>query len=75
MATLTYWYAQNLSDSDCYSVTAKTKKAAIQKIKDMHWCSFEPVQKRTIQYTDAFDLFAQVSGEGGGASCGTLSGV
>lgn len=71
MAKLTYWYAERLDDADCYSVIAKTKREALAKVAESsHYADFGPVEKRTIYYGDAFDLFDQVTSEGGGRSSG-----
>lgn len=71
MAKLTYWIAKCEDDSDCYSLIGKTRKD-VQAQLDEHWNRerfAEPV-KLTITYRDAFDLFEQVTNEGGGRSCG-----
>jgi hypothetical protein len=66
---LTYWYAECLTDSDCYSIIAKTKRRA-NELREGRERDFGPVEKRVIDYADAFDLFEQVSGEGGGRGAG-----
>lgn len=67
---LTYWYAECLDDSQCYSAIAKTKKAVIAHVAEHLHTKFGPVEKRELEYRDAFDLFEYVTGEGGGRSCG-----
>lgn len=67
---LTYWYAQRKNDSDCYSIIAKTKKEAQAKVDHIGAECFEPVEKRTIDYADGFDLFEMVTSEGGGRGYG-----
>lgn len=70
MATLTYWYAQCLDDSECYSIIAKTKKEANAKRAADAAGRYAPVVKRTLEYKDAFDLFYWSTSEGGGRGCG-----
>lgn len=70
MATLSYWYAENLSDNDCYSIIAKTKKAAVAAVAENSHAEFAPVERRVIHYKDAFDLFEQATAEGGGRGAG-----
>ena len=65
MATLTYWVATRTDDSDAYSIIAKTKKEAQRQLSEAYG-KFDPIEKRTIYYKDAFDLFDQATCEGGG---------
>lgn len=62
---LTYWYAENKRDRDCYSVVAKTKKEAQAQVQALGVDRFEPVEKRTLEYTDGFDMFELLTSEGG----------
>jgi len=61
---LTYWYAQNLSDSNSYSIRTKTltqcKAERAGQEED-----FAPPVKVTVEYRDGFHLMKQISGEGG----------
>lgn len=70
MATLTYWVAACITDSDVYSVVAKTKKECIEKLSspDNQHNKFEAPIKREVYYKDAFDLMDFLTGEGGGRS-------
>ena len=68
---LTYWYAQCLTDSDCYSIRERTKKAAMAEIAersegDTQWGEdhFGPLQKVTVEYNDGFELMWLCAGEG-----------
>ena len=63
---LNYWIADNLRDSSCYSIRAKTKKAVNAQLGEI-WnpADFDPARKVTIIYSDAFDLALQLLGEGG----------
>jgi hypothetical protein len=76
MAKLTYWVAERLDDSRVYSLIGKTKKEVVELVKEwsasegIYRIEFGPVEKRVIEYRDAFDLFDQVSGEGGGRLAG-----
>ena len=64
---LNYWIAESLDDSACYSIIARTKKDVIAKLAALSDPdSYGPVEKRTIEYADAFDLFDKVTGESGG---------
>ena len=67
---LTYWYAERLNDADCYSVIAKTKREARYLVMTRGPDGYGPIEKRVIEYLDAFDLFEQVSSEEGGRSAG-----
>ena len=73
MAKLVYWYAECLNDADAYSVIAKTKKAALAELANRNAERFGEVEKRTITYRDAFDLFDWCTSEGGGRGCGAAS--
>ena len=70
MATLTYWYCERTTDSDCYSIIAKTKKEAQAMRQEQGEQYYEPPVKKTLHYKDAFDLFDWATGEGGGRGCG-----
>lgn len=66
MPKLTYWVAACRSDAPCYSIIGKTRKsvkAQLDSADDPD--DFEKPVKRVIHYTDAFDLFEQVTCEGG----------
>lgn len=65
MMKLTYWVAPCLNDSDVYSIIAKTKREC-QRLAEEHGGSFGAVEKRSIYYKDAFDLFDQATCEAGG---------
>lgn len=67
---LVYWYSRCRNDSDCYSVIAKTKKAAEAEVDQRGSKNFDPPEKREIYYESAFDLFELSTGEGGGRGCG-----
>jgi len=72
MAKLTYWYAERLTDADAYSVITKTKKEATALVAKERPGTYGPVEKRVIQYRDAFDLFDWVTSEHGGRGCGSI---
>jgi hypothetical protein len=65
MATLTYWVATRTDDSDKYSIIAKTKKECQRQLSEAYG-EFDPIEKRSIYYKDAFDLFDQATSEAGG---------
>lgn len=69
MAKLTYWYAECIGDSNCYSIVTKTKREA-EALRAKSPEFWEPVEKRTIHYKDAFDLFDWSTSEGGGRGMG-----
>lgn len=73
MATLTYWYCERTSDSDVYSIVAKTKRDAQAMRAAQGAGDYEPPVKKTLAYADAFDLFAWATGEGGGRGCGSTA--
>ena len=66
---LTYWLAQQHDDHECYDIVARTRKEAIAQMSESRR-EFEPPVKREIRYKDAFDLFEQLTGEGGGRRYG-----
>lgn len=86
MATLTYWVAPCMTDSNCYSIIAKTRKEVAAQIAaldlvpnaDGDFCKayndgtlremadYGRIEKRTVHYRDAFDLFDLVTSECGG---------
>jgi hypothetical protein len=82
MSKLTYWTIQHQTDADCYSPIAKTKNELYKLLLDLDVDledfrkpdgTFQ-VEKRIITYEGAFDLFDQVTDEGGGrSSAGILS--
>jgi ribosomal protein S18 len=68
MAKLTVWIAEQYSDSQCYNIVARTRKAALEQIAERDWVKFEQPKKVEIDYKDAFDLFEYVTSEAGGRS-------
>jgi hypothetical protein len=70
MARLIIWIAAQNQDSGAYNLISKTKKGLLDKISESKISSphmiFEEPKKTVIQYKDAFDLFDQCTGEGGG---------
>lgn len=70
---LTYWVAERIGDHQCYSVIAKTKREAQRLVAVGGVENYEPIVKRAIEYTDAFDLFEYATSEGGGRNCGSLA--
>lgn len=67
---LTYWVAYCRHDSECYSIIAKTKKECAKLREERGEEYYDKPQKATIYYKDAFDLFDQATGEGGGRALG-----
>jgi hypothetical protein len=70
MANLVYWYAQCLDDADAYSIVAKTKKEVKAQLADRNDSRYGPIERKVLQYRDAFDLFDWATSEGGGRGCG-----
>jgi hypothetical protein len=70
MANLVYWYAECADDSEVYSVIGKTKKAVTAQLAERGHASFGPIERKVLQYRDAFDLFDWATSEGGGRGCG-----
>jgi hypothetical protein len=69
MAKLTYWVARHEHDSECYSLIGKTKKSVQEQLANAQLWNpqdYGPIEKRVIEYRDAFDLFDWVTSEGGG---------
>jgi len=63
---LTYWIADCIDDSACYSLRSKTLtgvRATLAVRPDVE--RFRAPRKVEINYVDAFDLVRQVLGEGG----------
>ncbi len=67
-----YWYAQNNVDHDCHSIVGLTRKDCFDQIHDGNVVAedYSKPVKCCIEYTDLFDFFQQVSGEGGGRGVG-----
>lgn len=67
---LTYWYAECLTDSDCYSVRERTKKAAKAQVAELTgsgqgWSTeYGAVKKVTVEYDDGFELMWRCVSEG-----------
>ena len=68
MPKLTIWKIECTDDSDCYSIRARTKKAALAKYHELDQPeSFgSEVIKEVYQYPDAFDLVDSFLSEMGG---------
>jgi hypothetical protein len=78
MPKLTYWAAERLDDSKCYSLIGKTRKAVQEQLDELNrfyqeeqthliWhAKFGPIEKHVIIYKDAFALLDMLTGEGGG---------
>jgi hypothetical protein len=68
---LSYWYAPCVSDANCYSIRAKTKREAKRLKADHDECcdmssdKMGDVVKITVEYADAFDLLTICQSEGG----------
>ncbi len=62
---LTYWYSKCPHDSDVYSVRARTRREALESIKQSYRSEgYEAPVKVTVEYTSSFDLMQQCSEEG-----------
>lgn len=74
MAKLYVWIAERTDDSQAYSLIGKTKKAVQEQLdqvleeqKDSPWkAHFGPIERKVINYKDAFDLYDWCTGEAGG---------
>ena len=74
MAKLIYWVAPCQYDDRCYSLVGKTKKDVAERVaREWNPKGYGPIEKREIYYKDAFDLFEQLTGEGGDRLWGTLA--
>lgn len=60
---LTYWYAQNLIDSDSYSIRERTKREAQKERREQGPEDYGPVVKVSVDYDSGFDLMLKCSGE------------
>ena len=62
---LTYWKISQPHDSNCFSIRAKTKKAALKELKDVwnpeHYA--KEINKIEIEYIDAYDLMKELTYE------------
>jgi hypothetical protein len=70
MANLVYWYAQCLDDADAYSIIGKTKKEVKAQLNERGELGYGPIERKVLQYRDAFDLFMWTTSEDGGRGCG-----
>jgi hypothetical protein len=59
-----------LDDADAYSIVAKTKKEVKAQLADRNDSRYGPIERKVLQYRDAFDLFDWATSEGGGRGCG-----
>ena len=60
---LTYWVAECLNDSSCYSIRRKTKREVKEAVAEYRK-GYGPPHKIVVEYTDAFDLLTQCLSEG-----------
>ena len=60
---LTYWYSQNIGDSNAYSIRAKTKREVNEILQDCDPEDYGPPLKVSIEYDNAFDLMNSCSTE------------
>ena len=65
MATLNYWYAQCMNDSDVYSIREQTRKEA-KALRDENPESYGDIVKVALEYHRAFDLMQDCLGENRG---------
>ena len=72
MAKLIFWRIERLNDSTCYSIVAKTRKAGLEALAVERLSSYyssndyaDVIEKVEVNYADAFDLMALVTGENG----------
>lgn len=63
--TLTYWCCENLADSKCYNIRARTKREANRQREEFGADRFGRPIKQVVEYADAFDLIEMALGEGG----------
>ena len=65
---LSYWVAECLNDSKCYSLRAKTKKEVVALLASGNWrrSDYGPVKRVEFEYRDAFDLMENCLMESGG---------
>lgn len=70
---LTYWYIACSNDSDCFSIADKTKKGALLQLIDLNIDDYTiygenyiELEKKELDYTDAFNLFDVISSGAGG---------
>jgi hypothetical protein len=72
----TYWIAECLNDSPCYSLIGKTKREVEEKLeKADRRADYGEPEKREIPYKDMFDFFDWVTSEGSGRACGFQPGT
>jgi hypothetical protein len=65
--TLTYWIADSLGDSSCYSVRERTRKACADAVaaRNAPARTYGKPRKVEVHYTDKVDLVQKLLGEGG----------
>ena len=62
---LTYWVAECMVDSDCYSVRERTRRECKDELDERgNHERYGPIHKVTVQFEDAFDLLHQCMSEG-----------
>lgn len=65
---LTYWIADCLDDSPCYSIRKRTRKAVKAKLAEMdpeYRSAYGKPRKVVVEYASAMDLLSNALGEGG----------
>ena len=60
---LTYWYCRHKTDSNAYSIRAKTKRDAETQRNEAGAEFYEKARRVTVEYRDGFDLMMQCSDE------------
>jgi len=60
---ITYFKAEIIGEDDCYSIRAKRKKEVQRLVAESDF-EYDPIEKVTIIYKNAFDLVDILTSEG-----------
>lgn len=72
-----FWLCPELDDAQCYSIIGRTYQSVVDQVKEAYGeetdeCgdAITRIEHIEVEYTDMFDFYEKVTGEGGGRGCG-----
>ncbi len=65
---ITYWIAENMTDSKCYNIRGRTRKAVVAELQSGGYDrrDYGKPRKVVVDFDDKLDMMFQSMGEGGG---------
>lgn len=74
-----YWFCAEQTDSLSYSIVGRTYMEVVDQVIEVYGQDAETkadaisrIQHMEVEYTDLFDFFCQLTGEGGGRGTGLI---